>query len=116
LPESRTTKVSQESPPLVDPLAGLSKRPKMNRRGLYVDGGISEYSLAVVRPGRRLLSQRKPNESILDFLKREDPTRIRNVIFAGLPAVEKKRSLKHVGGGSGPKRLGALRAFLHMFR
>jgi hypothetical protein len=70
-----------------DPLAHLSRGPVMDRAGLYIEGGISEYSLEFTRPVRELLEQKRPSESLEGFVLRLEaahPGVLHRAIFGGL--------------------------------
>jgi hypothetical protein len=77
--------------PKPTPLAKMSKRPKLVKAGLYVDGGISEYSLAFTRPIREFLRKRNTAEPVIDYVTRiaaekGGEARLRELAHAGIPS------------------------------
>jgi hypothetical protein len=90
-----------------DGLAGLSTRPMMDRPGLYVDGGISPRSMAMLAPINNLINRLDQNSDMslpqrLEEFSERSPEEYRELAdraaFGGLITVcrHSGRELKHV--------------------
>jgi hypothetical protein len=73
--------------PVYDPLADLSHRPLMDRPGLYVYGGISPYSIELLKPVDALLKYRGESEDLLAYMtriRRTKPKLLDDLAVSGL--------------------------------
>ena len=97
-PESKKLESQPQYGP--DPLEGLSRSPIMNDPGLYVEGGISEFSLAFIQPMREIRAEMKPDESLIEYINRrneDDPDALKKLAYSALPRrIEEEES----SGGS----------------
>ena len=82
---------------LVDPLAHLSRQPRMDHPGYYLSGAASEYTVALLKPIDDLMRDIKPDQTITEYLASKDRRELELAMNTGMPVwVERQPSSSNV--------------------